>query len=261
MRCHVTCLPMMLLAFSMTPYACAQEKSAGEEDSGVYVRLLTIEVDPADAEEWEIAVQRIAGAARQSDLESCCDWLLYREGPYRYHAVFFSEGLADLDTPESFGRAFAGTPGEAAFREGVRGLQATRYEVTADVVHQMVAGWSTVEGISTATHPKARLTRYWVRPGAEEAFDAAMREHAKLLKAVEYPYPVEGFHWRLGSPNVNYVNVFPDAWAGFFGENDIRAVLRRHDREAEYDALLKRIAATVLRLEHHDIDYASSLSY
>ena len=72
---------------------------------------------------------------------------------------------------------------------------------------------------------------------------------------------MEGVRWKLDSPNVHYINVFPDAWDGFFGENDIRAVLRRHDREAEYDALHKRIAATVLRLEHHDLDYASSLSY
>lgn len=261
MRCNAICLLLVLLAFGMVTYASAQDESVGGEGSGVYVRLVTIEVDPADAPDWEATVQRIARAARQSNLESCCDWLLYREGPYRYRAVFFSEGFADLDTPESFGRAFAGTPGEAAFREGVRRIQTTRYEVTEDVVHQMVAGWSTVEGMSTATHPKARITKYWVRPGAEKAFDKAMREQAKLLKAVKYPYPVEGFRWRLGSPNVNYVNVFPDAWAGFFGENSIRAVLRRHDREAEYDALLKRIAATVLRMEHHYIDYASSLSY
>jgi len=262
MRRHVTCFPLLLLAFSiLTPYVVAQDDPAGVEDSGVYIRLVTVEVNPADAQEWEAGVQRIVEAARQSDLGSCCSWLLYREGPYQYHAVFFSKSLADLDTPESFSRAFSGTSGEKAFGEGVRKVQATRYEVKEDVVHQMVSGWSTVDGMSTATHPKARLTKYWVRPGAEDAFDVAMREHANLLKAVEYPYPVEGFRWRVGSPNVNYVIVFLDSWAGYFGKNEIRTLLQRHDREAEYDALLKRIAATVHRVQHHDIDYASLLSY
>ena len=88
-----------------------------------------------------------------------------------------------------------------------------------------------------------------------------MREYAALLKAVEYPYPVEGFRWRVGSPGVNYVAVFPDAWAGFFGEHDMRTVLRHHGREAEYEALLHRIASAVYRVEQHDIDFAPSLSY
>ena len=261
MRCVSACFALALSVGFSTPAASGEESSDPESDSGVHVRLVTVDVDPTDALSWEEAVQRIADAARKSNVEHCCDWLLYRQGLYRYHAVFFSKGFADLDTPTSFSHAFAGTPGEQAFRQGVRQLQTTRYEVAGDTVHEMVAAWSTVEGMSTATHPRARMTKYWVRPGAERAFDAAMREHAKLLQVVKYPYPVEGFRWRLGSPNANYINIFPDTWARFFGENDVRALLRRHEREAEYDALQERIAATVLRVEQHDIDFVASLSY
>ncbi|MGE0555226.1 MAG: hypothetical protein AB7R55_17490 [Gemmatimonadales bacterium] len=234
---------------------------AAAQAEGVYVRLLDVRVEPSDAAVWEAAVEGVARAARVSQLEACCAWLLYREGPYRYRVVLFSDGLADLDTPESFAEAFAGTPGEALFRASVQRLQRTRYEVVEDLIHQMVRGWSTVDEMSTASHPKGRLTKYWVRPGADAAFDAAMREYAALLTAVGYPYPVEGFRWRVGSPSVNYVVVFPDAWSGFLGENGIRPTLERHGRAADYDALLMRIAATVSRVEYHDIDYDPALSY
>lgn len=51
------------------------------------------------------------------------------------------------------------------------------------------------------------------------------------------------------------VVVFPDTWDGFFGENDVWALLRRYGREAV------QIAAAVFRVEQHDLDYAGSLSY
>jgi hypothetical protein len=232
-----------------------------QQDGGVYVRLLDIRVEPDDAMEWEAAVEAIAGAARESSAEFCCDWLLYRQGSFRYRVVFFSDGLGDLVTPEVFANAIAGTPGEDSFRKAVQQLQATRYEVVDDVVHQKIQAWSTVEEMSTATHPKGHLTKYWVRPGAEKAFDAAMRDQTALLKDVAYPYPLEGFQWRVGSPGVNYVVIFPDAWPAFLGEHAVRAVMQRRGREADYQALLDRIAATVYRVEQQDIDFDASLSY
>lgn len=237
---------------------------AGEDASselGVFVRLVTISVKPSSSPEWESAVAQIAEAARTSGLEECCDWLLYREGPHLYHAVFFSTGMEDLDTPESFARAFSGTPGEKSFWEGIRKMQATQYEVLGDLVHQMDDRWSTVESMSTASHPKGVMTRYWVRPGAEDDFDETIRDLMELLKAVEYPYPVEGFRWRVGSPNVNYINVFPDSWQAFYDGNNPRAFLERRGRLSEWEELQQRIAASVIRVEEHYIDFLEELSF
>ncbi len=240
--------------------SCATGTSA-QEHEGVYVRLLDVLVAPEDSRLWEAAVEEIAHAARLSELDSCCDWLLYRQGAYRYRVIFFSDGLSDLVTPEIFANAFIGTPGEKAYLEAVVQLKTTQYEVVDDVVHQIVGAWSTVDAMSTDTHPKGRLTKYWVRPGEEDAFDAAMQAYMALLKEVKYPYPVEGFQWRVGSPGVNYIAVFPDSWTGFFGEHDVHLVVDRHNRRPDYDALLRQIANTVYRVEQQDIDFEPRLSY
>lgn len=125
----------------------------------------------------------------------------------------------------------------------------------------MVNAWSTVEGMSTSTHPKGRLTLYWVRPGWEEEFDKAMRKQAILLREVSYPYPVEGFRWRLGSPGVNYIAIFPDNWQSFFAQNAVTTYLSQHGRLADFKAIQERISMSVYRTEQHDIDFDAELSF
>lgn len=110
-------------------------------------------------------------------------------------------------------------------------------------------------------HLGGRLTKYWVRPGAGAAFDAAMRERARLLREAKYPYPVEGFAWKVGSPGMNYACVFPDSWDAFHGINEVRTVMRRHELEARYDSVMTQIGQAVLRTESIDLDLDPDLSY
>ena len=246
------CLAAIVLTSCMT-------SEQQEDAAGVFIRLVTIDVDSVSIPEWTSAVRLLARAKREHNPDGCCEWLMYREGAHRFHVILQSDSMGDVAEPEDLLEAFAGTDGEVVFRDGLRRLQATRYVVSADVLHQMDFRWSTVTEMDVETNPKASLTRYWVRSGRESDFDEAVSSYVRFLEEIEYPYPVEGFRWRIGSPGMNYLVVFPDAWEGFL-EWTVEKAAHSRGRDGEYRSLLAGIARTVSREENHRLDYVPDMS-
>lgn len=251
---------LLLLPLGLHSYRVAAEEP-NQDAAGVYTQRVAIRVKPEDAERWENAVSRIAQAADKSRLPGKHHWLMYREGPFQYHLILFSDGFADIDTLESFAIAFAKTEGEGLFKQAIEDIKSTQFEVLSIGVRQQVYSWSTVRSISTDTHPLARAVDYWVRPGSEKEFDTVMREYVSLLKRIHYPYPVEGFRWRLFAPGMYSVVTFPDDWSKFHGENRLELVARK---KGAYEQLMenrRRLAAILIRYSQFDLDFASDLSY
>ncbi len=125
----------------------------------------------------------------------------------------------------------------------------------------MLYSWSTVRGMSTATHPLVRVAEYWVKPSRVRQFDRAVRDYVALLKRIDYPYPVEGFLWRVGAPGRNLVVTFPDDWSKFFGENRAEEIAAKHGATEELQSARKALAATLEKVEEHYLDFVPELSY
>lgn len=247
----------VLLTLGSVPPASAQ----GAE-RGAHARLVQVEVDPPDVPRWEAAVSALAEVARRRAVGGRVDWRLYRAGPARYFGVFVSDSLGDVATPARFAAVLAGADSAlaAAWAAGVDSLLATRFRLVTDGVHERVAAWSTARTSSPRAHPKGRLTACHVRPGSQAAFDAALRDYVALLRRARYPYPLEGFRWRLGTPAAHYTVVFPDAWDAFHGQNELSAGLQRVGLGRRGEQVLQALAAACLRIEQHDLDFAPELS-
>lgn len=256
--------PFLLLLLLFLPLGVASfagPEEGNQNDFGTYTQRLSITVKPEDAERWEGAVRHIVQAAGKSQLPAKHHWLMYREGPFRYRLILFSDGFADIDTLESFAAGFAKTEGEGLFRQAIEELKPTQFEVLDIGVRQQVYSWSTVRSMNTDTHPLARVIDYWIRPGSRDEFDTVMREYAALLKRIEYPYPVEGFRWRLFAPGMYSVVTFPDDWSKFHGENRLELLARKKGAFEQLLEIRRRLAATLIRHSQFDLDFASELSY
>ncbi|MCH7848680.1 MAG: hypothetical protein IIB53_10000 [Planctomycetes bacterium] len=255
---------LALLGLCSFLFAQPPERSSPFDEAqefGVYVQALEITVEPEDVDRFENAVGTIAREAATSDIGEDHEWILYRAGLHRYWAILFSEKLQDFDTMESLRQAFAGTASEVRFQTAVDELLETRFLVESQVITQMVNPWSTVEGMSTATHPKARVVKYAVKPNRHDEFDAAIRDYVRLLKEIEYPYPIEGFRWQFGRPGENWLVTFPDNWSDFHGVNDLDTIARQHDAHERLQVIRSRIDNAVRATTQHDLDFVASLSY
>ncbi len=255
MKRFITCL-LVLVGISQV-YGQIPES---ETRLGIFVRETVFRVSPKHAAEWEAAVRDISTAAAKSN-SSVHNWLLYKAGPFVYWMIQFSETLDSIPTEMSFHSAFADLAGAQDYLNALSRLLKTDFEITRDIICQQDSYWSTVAEMSTDTHPKARVSDYWVRPGDEDAFDKLQKQLTSLLVEIGYPFPVESFRPRFGAPRVSQVVTFADSWESFHGANSLDALANEAGKLNELDALRTRRASLVLREVHHDLDFEPSLSY
>ena len=239
-RCSQISVLVFLLAISQPSHLGAQ---AGV---GVYTRTLEIEVLPSDVSAWETALASLAEAAKAVEREERIDWLVYRSGTTKYWIVVNRHDFKEVVILENLFSAFEDAPQKTSVKATITSLQATNFVVTMDVLWQQVFEWSTVQSMSTATNPLAVVTQYSVRLGDLADFDNAMREYVSFLKQIEYPYPVEGFRWRLGRPGRFWSVTFPDTWVNYYGVRD----LKRFTKEKELGAELARLRSHLFRAAH-----------
>lgn len=231
-----------------------------ENDLGVFVRQVVIRVAARDSKNWESAVRALADAAKKAKTEDH-NWLLYHGGQSEYWLILFGDDIQSVPTEMSFDNEFRGTANEKSYQDALEKLLQTEFEVTRDIVCQQDPEWSTVESMSTATHPKARVVDYWIRPCFESEFDSVQKQYVALLKEIKYPYPVESFRARFGGPRVHQVVTFPDNWSSFHGANDLAKLAKSAGKELELSEIRTQREKFILRATHHDIDFIKSMSY
>ena len=248
------CLVVVVLLSSQASLPGAQS------NEGVYTRTLEIVVQPSDVPAWEAAMASLAKAARRMEIEEKSDWLVYRSGTAKYWIVVNRGTLLKAVTPERFVSAFAGVGQEPSFKTAIASLQTTHFVVTMDTLWQHLYEWSTVKSMSTATHPLAVVTEYSVRPADVDRFDAAMREYVSFLKRIEYPYPVEGFEWRLGRPGRYWSVTFPDTWVSYYGDGALERFSDQKNVGNELVRLRKRLSSTTQSVSETYLTFAPELS-
>ena len=238
----------------------------GGAAEGVFVRRMRIRVTPFQIEKFEALIHRCVRAAEAAGLTEEYDWLVYREPPARYWLIVFGEtvdGFAAPDSFASFARHVARAEGPDALDEINVMLTSVEVEIEEKIVNRQYAAWSTVGGMTTATHPKARVVEYTIRRGAGEAFSRALAARTVFLKDHGYVLPIEGFVVLRGASWRATQVVFPVNWSDFHRSNSVDAFVAGLSAPAatEFRELDRALNETISKIEHYDGDFASELSY
>ncbi len=240
--------------------------AAAIEAEGIFVRHLRLRLAPFHTQAFEKLMRRCVQAAQTTDLPGEYEWLCYREPPGRYWLIFFSETIDGFKIPESL-RAFAlhlaRAEGGTALDEISGLLVGLEYETEWEIIFQQKSSWSTVEGMSTATHPKARIMDRMIRPGMEVAFEDALEARTAFLLVHGYELPIEGFVTRRGEPGHEWQVVFPVDWSSFHESDSFGAFILSLDDsvQEEYARVKRALMETMDRAEYYDGNYADELSY
>jgi hypothetical protein len=237
--------------------SCAVKKDAKPEvQEETLVRVVRFRLPPGQEKAWSDACRRLARAASASTTDVV--WLLHRSDAENYFIVTFGT-LLELQTPGSVGDGFAGR-NASAFRDEFRQLHSISYEVISDEVWEKVRSWSTVETMSSTTHPGVDQRSYWVRPGKFAVVDSAFREMATLLTREGYQYPTEGFRTLFGAEGTAHMITFFDQRGKYYESGEPRAFLEARgltQRWRDFEAVLAEAAYRTNRVEALYVDDAS----
>ncbi len=162
---------------------------------------------------------------------------------------------------EGLAAAFKGRANQQSFHDSVASLSGTNFDVTMDTLWQQLSEWSTVKSMDPAVNPLAVVTEYSVALSSISNFDQAMRNYIEFLERINYPYPIEGFRWRLGRPGRYWSVTFPDNWPDYFGEKDLKRIVRVKGLTAELSGLQDQLAHACQEMDQTFLTFAPELSY
>jgi hypothetical protein len=269
----VKSLAVVLLLGVVTAGCATSSRSAHApafDADGHFVRASCVRLVPYHTQAFEAIMKRCVAAAQAAALPESHGWLCYRESPGRYWIITFSETVDGFAHPPSFAgfvSSIAEAESEAARREVAAMLDDLEYAPEWWMLTRQKAEWSTVEGMSTSTHPMARVMIRTIRPGMDEAFDAALTARTGFLREHDYPLPIEGFVTLDAEPaalrHAAMQVVFPVDWPSFHASESFGAFVRSLDPAAqeEYAERKAALMRTMSRAEFHDGRYAPELRY
>ena len=232
------------------------------------MRHTRIRALPYQTQALDALLERCVRAAEAAGLDDDHEWHLYKEPPGRYWLIWFSDDgeFAYQHGPDplaNMARTVARARSEALLAEVDAMLSELDYEIEWSLLTQQKSEWSTVESMSTATHPKARVMLRTIVEGAVQEFDAALQARTAFFGEHDYPLPVEGFVCFDGAPHLSMQVVFPVAWPAFHARESFGAFVKSLDDEAQADYARRKAALmkTMRRAEFYDANAARELSY
>ena len=99
--CHISCQFFICNKYQKPGFDLNDQSRLG-----VFVREIVFKVAPSDAQNWEIAMRKIAEATKDSKSDEL-DWLCYSNGSFEYWIVLFADSLKDIPTEFSIVEAFS----------------------------------------------------------------------------------------------------------------------------------------------------------
>ncbi len=270
-RCSFIFKVILGVAWIALATGCATTRASAEaasfEADGIYVCHMRLRIAPSHTRAFEAMLKRCAEAAVVAETNGTSNhWLCYREPPGRYWILFFGDTIDGFQYPcdlKGFARSVARTESATAEGEIIGMLDELEFETEWEIVSRQKTEWSTVGGMSTVTHPKARLMVRTIRPGKEAAFDAALTARTAFLAEHGYPLPIEGFAIRTGAPGRSWQVVFPVDWPSFHETDSFYAFVRSLDQASqdEYAGLKAALMETMASAEYYDATFAPELRY
>lgn len=243
---------------------------AAVEADGIFVHAMRLRVAPSHTQACETLLKRCVSIAQRAELPESHEWLCYRESPGRYWIITFSETIDGFAYPSTFEGLITSiaSRGDAVPRGEVRSmLDSLEYETEWRMLTRQKTEWSTVESMSTSTHPKARIMLRTIRPGQTSAFDDALTARTAFLAEHGYALPIEGFVTLDASPaalrHTAMQVVFPVDWPSFHSTDSFGVFVRSLDQTSQDDYARRKAALmnTMSRAEFYDGSYAAELRY
>jgi hypothetical protein len=246
----------LVLALAVPVTAFGQDE---EYKRGQLYQVSTWTVDPADAMAFEATVKQVAEAAGKSNVPY--RWVFWQDAS-QYMFVYPVDDFAYFDDPMQFIRSFAGTAGEAQMQEAMGKFQNMHIETVAEEMVEVKADWSyEVESFDNSTMMYGHLDVMWLKPGANEKFEALNKDWSAFFKDLGYPYPYTGHQVHFGdSGRVVYVTFIDDIEA-YYGKNNLEKMIEAKNMGERWQKLVGQMNEVVRRWEHSNTAFRSDLSY
>jgi len=209
---------------------------------------------------WENALATIVQSIKASRVAKSTDWLVYHKGPGEYFVVLNRPELAQTIAPSDMEEVAGVSSSQSEFSQALTTLRILDVAVTGDAIWHQQLDLSTAEEMRTATNPLAIVTEYSVTPLERVGFEESMRDYMAFLKAMRYPYPIEGFHGVVGRPQRFMSVTFPETWVEYHAGKDARSFAASRNLAARQSELVDRITRAVTSIREIRLEYAPDLS-
>lgn len=251
----------MLFAFLALPtLAVAQDQ---QYETGALVQVMTFEVEPSHAPQFETTMAQVVEAAKQANLAENFAWSVWSNG-FTYALVYPVPNMAYFDDEQQWMREFAGTAGEATLTEAFQALESIDAKVTNSEVLEAPPSWSFVpEGTNPYGLTNASVFDVWLKPGQATMakFDQLAKQYIGLLGEIGFPYMVMGNRVRFGDVGrVEFVTLF-DNLANYHGMNNLEKMIEAKGMQAKWDEIGAQFIQLVERTEESFYTLKPNMTY
>ncbi len=224
-----------------------------------YTEVTTFEVEPEDAMKLQAVAEKIVKAAGLAKLPANRGWTFWND-VYRF-AVVGSFHTGDLADPQVWVKLFSGTPGEALMNEALADFQKIRVRNTTTELMQNMNEWGyTAANAPTGAPQWAEVFDVYVKNGAEQQFDALVKEFLGFFKSMGYPYSFAAGQYRFGEQRASFITFHSDPGA-FFGANSMESLVAKKGATAKWMELLGKMGQVSTRTSQSRWMYMPTLSY
>ncbi len=251
---------LVILLLIISPEGWSQS-SIVAKDIEICTQLTLLDVSPNSLEAFKKNMSRLSKLAKQATLEEDYDWLLYESSEGQFLIVNFSYGLADVLTIDKYRQVFSKKGLKEEFDEIIDALGQLAIHVESNYMKEMLLPWSTVAQMSVAEFPLAQMIEFEININKLDAFDIEMRKLVKLLKATNYPYPLEGNRGALGGLGTMTLVWFYTEHDLFSGKESVENWMKEKKRFKELNQILTNLDNMTLSKKTYVLDYQRTMSY
>lgn len=188
-----------LLFIWFFPILVVGQQSIKESDIEIYTQLTLLSVDSTDVKEFENQITFLSQLANQYQLHEDYDWLTYTSDSGEYLIVNFSTGIDNILQIKDYKKTFEKDSLDDKFSKVLDSIKQLRVSLKKNYIKEMILPWSTVKQISVSEFPLATMVEYQIPTYKIDEYDMCLRALVKLLKDINYPYPLEGNRGSLGA--------------------------------------------------------------
>lgn len=251
----------VLVAAAMPASAFAQQMQE-PSPGGDLAQVMTFEVAPSDVYAFQNTMTKLVSAARQAELAANFGWHMWTDQLGSYTLVYPVPNMAYFDDEEQWMRQYQGTPGEATLMAAFEEFATLDARVTASEVVEQVPNW-THEPATPTEWNHTEVHTFWLKPGEPNMmkFDALVQEFMAFFKTVENPYAVWGHRVRMGDVGRTFFVVAFDNKPAFYGENSIEHIAEQKGMLEQWNQLLSRLPALIIKAETTTHDFLPDMTY
>jgi hypothetical protein len=101
----------------------------------------------------------------------------------------------------------------------------------------------------------------WLKPGANEKFEALNKEWSAFFKDLGYPYPYDGHQVHFGDSGRIVFVTFIDDIGAYYGMNNLEKMIEAKNMGERWEKLGAQMSEVIRRWEHSNSAFRSDLSY